>query len=173
MKEKSVIQKKICMLGGFAVGKTSLVKRFVTGQFSEKYHTTIGVKIDQKSLCIDSTNVLLVLWDVYGEDDFQKVRASYLQGSAGYLLMVDGTRKETLDVARQLRTLALQTMGPVPYALVVNKHDLFESWQVEPEMYQDLASQACLVIESSAKTGEGVELAFVALAREMLKVSKI
>jgi len=170
MKEQGVIQKKICMLGGFAVGKTSLVKRFVSGQFSEKYHTTIGVKIDQKFLCVDGTNVLLVLWDVYGEDDFQKVRASYLQGSAGYLLMVDGTRKETLEVARQLHTLAVRSMGPVPYALVINKYDLKESWQVELKMYEDLARNACLVIQSSAKTGEGVELAFAELAKQLLKV---
>ncbi len=170
MIDQGVIQKKVCMLGGFAVGKTSLVKRFVTGQFSEKYHTTVGVKIDQKALCVDDTEVLVVLWDVYGEDDFQKVRASYLQGSAGYLLVVDGTRKETLEVARQLRKLALQSMGPVPYVLVINKHDLRESWQVDPEMYKDLAHNACLVIQSSAKTGEGVELAFVELAKQMLKV---
>ena len=167
---QGVIQKKVCMLGGFAVGKTSLVKRFVTGQFSEKYHTTVGVKIDQKSLCVDDTDVLVVLWDVYGEDDFQKVRASYLQGSAGYLLVVDGTRIETVEVARQLHKLAVQSMGPVPYVLVINKHDLRESWQVDPEMYEDLASNACLVLQSSAKTGEGVELTFAELAKQLLKV---
>ena len=117
--------------------------------------------------------MLLVLWDLYGEDDFQKVRASYLHGSAGYLLVLDGTRKETLDVAWRLHTLALQTMGPVPYALVINKHDLRESWQVEPEMYEGLASNACLVLESSAKTGEGVEFAFTKLAKEMRNASSI
>ena len=170
MKDQGVIKKKICMLGGFAVGKTSLVTRFVTGQFSEKYQTTIGVKIDQKSLSIDQTDMLLVLWDLYGEDDFQKVRASYLQGSAGYLLVVDGTRQETLEVARQLHALAVQSMGPVPYGLLINKHDLGESWKVEPEMYDDLAHDACLVLQSSAKTGEGVESAFAALAKQMLKV---
>jgi len=170
MKGQAVIQKKVCMLGGFSVGKTSLVKRFVTGQFSEKYHTTIGVKIDQKSLCVDDTEMLLVLWDVFGEDDFQKVRASYLHGSAGYLLVVDGTRKETVEVARQLHTLAVRSMGPVPYVLVINKYDLKESWQVEPKMYEDLAHNACLMLQSSAKTGEGVELAFAELAKQLLKV---
>ncbi|MDH5427864.1 MAG: GTP-binding protein [Nitrospirota bacterium] len=168
MKEQVGLQKKVCMLGGFAVGKTSLVKRFVSGIFSEKYHTTIGVKIDQKSQCVEDTEMLLVLWDVYGDDDFQKVRASYLQGSAGFLLVIDGTRKETVDVARHLHTLAVQTMGPVPYVLVINKHDLLDSWQVVPEMYEDLASSACLVLQSSAKTGEGVELAFAELAKQML-----
>jgi small GTP-binding protein len=114
--------------------------------------------------------MLLVLWDVYGEDDFQKVRASYLQGSAGYLLVVDGTRKETVEVARQLHALAVQSMGPVPYALVINKHDLRESWQVDPEMYEDLASNASVVLQSSAKTGEGVESAFAELAKQLLRV---
>ena len=84
--------------------------------------------------------------------------------------MVDGTRKETVEVARQLHTLAVQSMGPVPYALVINKHDLRESWQVDPEMYEDLASNACLVLQSSAKTGEGVELVFAELAKHLLKV---
>ena len=169
MKESPLIHKKICMLGGFAVGKTSLVKRFVTGQFSEKYHTTIGVKIDQKPQKVDDADMVLVLWDVYGEDDFQKVRASYLQGSAGYLLVVDGTRRETVEVACQLRALAEQTMGTVPYVLLINKCDLKESWQVDPTMYEDLARSACLVLQSSAKTGEGVELAFAELAKQMLK----
>ena len=86
------------------------------------------------------------------------------------MLVVDGTRKETLEGARQLHTLAVQSLGPVPYVLVINKHDLRESWQVDPEMYEDLASNACLVIQSSAKTGEGVELAFAELAKQMLKV---
>jgi len=169
MKGQGVVQKKVCMLGGFAVGKTSLVKRFVTGQFSEKYHTTIGVKIDQKSQKVEDTDMLLVLWDVYGEDDFQKVRASYLQGSSGYLLVVDGTRIETVEVARQLHKLATQSMGSVPYVLVINKHDLQESWKIEPSMYEDLARNASVVLQSSAKTGEGVELAFAELARRMLK----
>ena len=169
MKGQGVIQKKICMLGGFAVGKTSLGKRFVTGQFSERYHTTIGVKIDQKAQKVNNTDMLLVLWDVYGDDDFQKVRASYLQGASGYLLVLDGTRKETVEVARQLHALVTQSMGSVPYVLVMNKHDLKESWQVESSMYEDLARNACLVLQSSAKTGEGVELAFAELAKRMLK----
>ncbi len=170
MNQSGVIHKKVCMLGGFAVGKTSLVKRFVSGIFSEKYHTTIGVKIDQKSQCVDGTEMVFVLWDVYGDDDFQKVRASYLHGSAGYVLVLDGTRKETVDVARHLHALAVQTMGSVPYVLVINKHDLLDSWEVVPELYEDLASSACLVLQSSAKTGEGVELAFAELAKHMLKV---
>ena len=81
-----MIQKKICLLGGFGVGKTSLVAQFVHSLFSDKYLTTIGVKIEKKSVPVDETQVELVIWDIYGHDDFQKLRTSYLRGASGYLL---------------------------------------------------------------------------------------
>jgi small GTP-binding protein len=84
-------QKKICMLGSFSVGKTSLVARYVSSVFSDKYLTTVGVKIDKKTVAVDGADVTLLLWDIYGEDDFQKLRMSYLRGASGYLLVVDGT----------------------------------------------------------------------------------
>ena len=67
-----MIQKKICMLGAFAVGKTSLVKQYVSGIFSEKYHTTVGVKIDKKMVEVDGQSMTLILWDLHGEDEFSK-----------------------------------------------------------------------------------------------------
>ena len=91
--ELAMIQKKICLLGGFGVGKTSLVSRFVHSIFSDKYLTTVGVKIDKKRVDLGSQQVDLVIWDIYGEDDFQKVRMSYLRGASGYLLVADGTRR--------------------------------------------------------------------------------
>lgn len=163
-----MIQKKICMLGGFAVGKTSLVRRLVSGLFSEKYLTTVGVKIDQKTVTAKGEEVLLVLWDLYGDDDYQKVRASYLHGSSGYILVIDGTRKETVDVAIRLHELTQATLGPVPFVLLLNKHDLVEEWVVEDSLVSDLSQKACLVSNVSAKTGEGVEAAFAALAEAML-----
>lgn len=156
------------MLGGFAVGKTSLVRRLVSGIFSEKYLTTVGVKIDQKTVTARGEELLLVLWDLYGDDDYQKVRASYLQGSSGYILVIDGTRKETVDAANRLYELAGAALGPVPFALLLNKHDLKDDWSVELPMVSDLGKQACLVSTVSAKTGEGVEEAFVSLAEAMM-----
>lgn len=94
-----MISRKICMLGAYAVGKTSLVRKFVHGVFSEKYLTTIGAKIDKKELVVDGTELTLVLWDLAGEDGFEKVRLSYLRGSSGYLLVVDGTREASLQTA--------------------------------------------------------------------------
>ena len=81
-----MVQKKVCMLGSFSVGKTSLVRRFVESIFSDTYLTTVGVKIDKKALQVDGNDATLMLWDIYGEDDFQKLRMSYLRGASGFLL---------------------------------------------------------------------------------------
>ena len=108
-----MIEKKICMLGAFAVGKTSLVRRFVTSCFSEQYQTTIGVTVDKKSLTVDGSDLTFVLWDLYGEDEFQKLRRSYLRGSAGYLLVLDGLRRTTLEIALRIHQSVTDELGPV------------------------------------------------------------
>ena len=119
-----MLQKKICMLGGFGVGKTSLVSRFVTSLFSDTYLTTIGVKIDKKTITVDSHEMNLLLWDIYGQDEFQTVRDSYLRGASGYLLVADGTRHATLETAAALQQKAESVIGDVPFLLLLNKADL-------------------------------------------------
>jgi small GTP-binding protein len=89
-----MMQKKICMLGAFAVGKTSLVARFVESIFSDRYHTTVGVKIEKKTLQVSGQQWNLIVWDLAGEDEFMQIRMSYLRGSSGYLLVADGTRPD-------------------------------------------------------------------------------
>ena len=164
-----MIKKKICMLGSFAVGKTSLVKRFVHSIFSEKYHTTIGVKIDQKTVFFQDQEVNLILWDIHGEDDFQKVKSGYLLGSAGYFLVVDGTRAHTLEVAVSLQQLAQDTVGELPFMVLVNKSDLPEQWEIDHTVIRDLESKGWSVMKSSAKTGAGVEEAFIRLTQKMME----
>ncbi len=88
-----MIKKKLCMLGATQVGKTSLVQRFVQTIFSDKYHPTVGVKIDKKQVVLGGRDVSLLLWDVQGEDETYTVRPSYLRGASGYLLVVDGARR--------------------------------------------------------------------------------
>lgn len=163
-----MIQKKICMLGGFSVGKTSLVARFVHSIFSDKYLTTVGVKIDKKSVTVGSRDVNLMLWDIYGEDDFQKLRMSYLRGSSGYLLVVDGTRRSTLDMACAVHKSAEATLGAVPFFLLLNKADLAPSWEVTQSDIALLQEKGWSVLQTSAKTGAGVEEAFLTLARRMV-----
>jgi small GTP-binding protein len=163
-----MLQKKICMLGGFSVGKTSLVARFVHSIFSDKYLTTVGVKIDKKTVAAAGTEVSLMLWDIYGEDDFQKVRMSYLRGASGYLLVVDGTRRSTLDTALSLQTAAREVLGDAPFTLLLNKSDLSDSWQLESADIEALQAQGWRVVRTSAKTGEAVEEAFLDLATRMV-----
>ena len=163
-----MIQKKVCMLGAFAVGKTSLVSRFVRSLFSDKYHTTVGVKVDKKEVAVDGGPVDLLLWDLYGEDEFQKMRTSYLRGSAGYVLVVDGTRRETLDHAVVLQNRVEEAVGKVPFVVMANKADLTEKWEVDADALAELGNRGWPVFKTSAKTGAGVEEAFLTLARRML-----
>jgi small GTP-binding protein len=158
------LQKKICMLGGFSVGKTSLVKRFVQSVFSETYLTTVGVKIDKKSVDLDGRTVNLILWDVAGEDDISTVRMSYLRGCAGYVLVADGTRPSTLAVALSLRERVEAELGALPFVLLLNKNDLTEQWAIDAAELEELRQTGWSVRSSSARTGEGVDDAFHELA---------
>jgi small GTP-binding protein len=163
-----MIQKKICMLGSFAVGKTSLVARFVKSIFTDKYHTTVGVKIDKKVLKVGDKDVTLILWDLAGEDEFNKVQTSYLRGSAGYLLVVDGTRRQTLDKALLIQKNAEAAIGNVPFIIVLNKADLTEEWEIDEAAIQDLTDKGLIIIKGSAKSGMGVEEAFLTIAEKMV-----
>ncbi|AFY33132.1 Rab family GTPase [Calothrix sp. PCC 7507] len=166
-----MLQKKICMVGAFATGKTSLVARFVNSIFSDNYHTTVGVKIDKKIVNIQNKIVNLILWDLYGEDEFQKVRMSYLRGSAGYLLVVDGTRKNTLEKALNLQLRVEDTIGKVPFIMILNKWDINDEWEISADDIDAVIQQGWTVIKTSAKNGLGVEEVFHTLTQEIINES--
>ncbi|OUL28722.1 GTP-binding protein [Nostoc sp. T09] len=163
-----MLQKKICMVGAFATGKTSLVARFVSSIFSENYHTTVGVKIDKKTVNIQEITINLILWDLYGEDEFQKVRMSYLRGSSGYLLVVDGTRKNTLEKAFDLQTRVEEAIGKVPFILILNKWDLTEEWEIDPVEIDAIKQKGWTVMKTSAKNDLGVAEVFQTLAEKIM-----
>jgi len=162
--------RKICMLGAFATGKTSLVSRFVKSIFSESYQSTIGVKIDKKTVDLEDQAVSLILWDLAGEDDFVSVQMRYLRGSAGYLLVVDGTRPDTLETALLLHRRVVHEIGDVPFVLVLNKSDLVDRWAIgdDGSDYLGLKQKALATLRTSAKTGDEVNEAFEILARGVM-----
>jgi small GTP-binding protein len=163
-----MLQKKVCMLGSFAVGKTSLVRQFVESIYSDVYQTTVGVKIDKKNVNMGEKEATLVLWDIYGEDDYQKMRWTYLRGASGYLLIADGTRKATLEKAVSLEERVREEVGAIPFVLVINKSDLIRDWELDPALESQLAAKGWSILHSSAKTGEGVEESFSLLTQKML-----
>lgn len=162
-----MIQKKVCMLGTFAVGKTSLVRRFVESIYSDKYHTTIGVKIDKKLVQLENSELMLILWDIEGTETEFELRKSYLRGAAGYLLVADGTRQDTLYKALALQTRVEEIVGSLPFLLLMNKADLADQWSISERETTALKEKGWEVIQTSAKTGLGVEEAFHALAKKL------
>ena len=163
-----MIQKKICMIGAFAVGKTSLVQRFVRSVFSEKYLTTVGVKVDKKIVRVQEQEVMLLVWDIEGDDVYNGVRTSYLRGASGCLLVVDGTRSDTLGRAMKLRNTVKANIGEVPHLLLLNKWDLTELWEIDGEDLNSVSEPGLIIRKTSAKTGDGVEKAFITLAEKMI-----
>jgi small GTP-binding protein len=162
-----MIKKKVCLIGAYAVGKTSLVRQFVSGMFSDNYLSTVGVKIDQRTVVTDGQEVRLMVWDLAGSDEFQKVRKSYLQGAAGILYVADGTRAETLDTIRTEREEVMQRFPGVPSILLINKHDLVNEWEIEAKDLARFREEGLEVLSTSARTGEQVAEAFDMLARRM------
>lgn len=157
--------KKICLVGDFAVGKTSLVARLVHQDFSDRYLSTVGVSIKTKRISLpDDAATKLVIWDIAGNDALTTAAERYLRGADGYMLVVDGTRPATLDVALRLRDDVSRLCGPIPHVCLLNKHDLTEAWSLADEAAADLARDAVGVWLTSAKSGVNVERAFLDLA---------
>ena len=136
--------------------------------FSDKYLTTVGVKVDKKTVTVGETDVALMLWDLAGEEDNAPVNLNYVRGASGYLLVVDGCRQKTLDTALDIQRRVEEQIGERPFLVLANKADERVNWEIRDEALADLAGRGWPVLETSAKTGVNVEEAFLALAVKML-----
>ena len=168
----TLLRKKICMLGAFAVGKTSLVARYIrehsTGNL-DKYLTTVGVKVSNKDLMVGDQALRFMIWDMAGADEFQDVHLPHMIGASGYLLIADGTRRETVETARRLQKRVIDEIGNLPFIFVVNKIDLLDDWEIEQRELAEFSGQGWSVLQSSAKTGANVEESFALLAEKILE----
>ncbi|MEP3210759.1 MAG: Rab family GTPase [Maribacter sp.] len=154
--------KKVVVLGHFGVGKTSLIRRFVTDTFSDNYKVTIGVHITKKvvEIAVDST-ISLILWDLEGTDDIQSIRQSYLLGTHGAVFVFDISRPSTFQHLNEDLQLVAEKMPEVPLMVVGNKSDLVE----DAELKNLLQAQELTVdFLTSAKTGSAVNELFLKLA---------
>jgi len=157
---------KICMLGDFGVGKTSLVARFVRNTFSDRYLTTVGVRVDSKQVILPHRALKLVLWDIAGSDDLETINRSYLRGATGLLVVADGTREKTLRVALNLLGAANELLDDPVVVLLINKGDLQQRWELSQLTLTELR-KILPVVTTSALSGEGVEQAFIELAQRL------
>jgi small GTP-binding protein len=167
----TAIQKKICLLGEFAVGKTSLVRRFVYDRFDDKYLSTIGVKVSRKQIeHADLPPLNLLIWDLAGGEDFRGAQANYLKGTAGALLVCDLTRATTLPPLEGYYDRLQKLSDSTPVVVLANKVDLAEERQISEAELEELAERlnAPLFI-TSAKTGDRVEEAFNRLSERLFE----
>jgi small GTP-binding protein len=157
------IQKKICLLGDFAVGKTSLIRRFVEGRFDDEYLTTVGVVVSRKSLLYPEYTLNLLIWDLAGGRDFSQ--SGHLIGVAGAMLVCDLTRPATLASVHTYAGHVRQVNPQARLILLANKCDLTEERIIQDEQLHAMAGELDASMEiTSAKTDQGVDAAFNSLA---------
>ena len=179
-----MLEKKVCMLGDYGVGKRSLTSRFEDPYAGEKYLRSICVRICKRMFEVDGRSFKMVVWDITDDDHFRTM-ISLLRGMQGYLLVADGTRPATLDRVRvifeqiwsfeQPRADGEETASyvhfpyrEIPFLLLLNKCDLTAEWKIDPSFLRMLANKAWPVEVVTAKENKGVDEAFLRLAREML-----
>lgn len=158
-----MLQKKVCILGATGVGKTSLIRQFVDGIFSDKYLTTIGVKIDKKTVPTPDSDVQLMIWDIEGIDRYCGFNPKYLRGSSTFVVVTDQSRAQSLVEGMEILEMAREHTD-VPAIMVVNKCDLDVKWHWRESDVLNHAKQFDAVFFTSAKTGEQVKDMFSGIA---------
>ena len=169
----TTISKKICLVGDFGVGKTSLIRRFVDRQFSDKYLSTVGVKISRKKVDLsEEKSVQLLIWDLEGHTKFKAIAPSYLQGAGGAIIAADVTRQETIDNCTERLQLFL-SVNPKGIAIfALNKADLIEPEKVQlllENVKEEKPDAVIATYSTSAKTGENVDEMFNLISAKMIE----
>jgi len=160
-----MISKKVILTGSFGVGKTSLFNQFIYSKFSDKYLTTIGVKVNKKSIMIDGRELSLLIWDIAGEVSQDKVPTSFFLGASGIIYVFDLTRPSTYKkIKEDLEYLNKITKGAV-IKIVGNKKDLVNDEQIA-EVKGEIDVDWDII--TSAKTGDNVNELFHSMGKELI-----
>ncbi|MGL5872209.1 MAG: Rab family GTPase [Xenococcaceae cyanobacterium] len=158
----SVISQKICLLGDFSVGKTSLVRRFIEGEFSDIYQSTVGVKISRKMMTLSNASerqIQLLVWDIEGQTRFKAIAPDYLRGAKGAIIVADLNRPSTIDSIFNHVNLFNQVNPNGLSIIALNKSDLSPPERLTKikRVYQfDSNPQILATHVTSAKSGNSV-----------------
>lgn len=172
----STITKKICLLGDFNVGKTSLIRRFIENKFSDQYLSTVGVKVSRKSMEIKTDleihQVSLMIWDLEGNTKFKSITPNYLKGASGSIIVADLTRTNTLNNLSQHINLFSSINPQGNIAIALNKADLVVEEKLRKliENYSNRENPRILSAHiTSAKTGNNVDKIFEELSQSIIE----
>ena len=174
-----MLSKKICLVGDFNVGKTSLIRRFVDRQFSDRYLSTVGVKISRKNVELEevadrkNAKVQLLIWDLEGSTKFKGIAPTYLQGSKGVIIVGDLTRSETLEHIKDHIQLFLSINPKGQIIIALNKVDLVDEAKLEKliDIHQSNFQNIGTIYTTSAKTGKNVDEIFQTLTAKIVETS--
>ena len=167
---------KVCTAGEPAVGKTSTIRRFVVGDYDDRYIATLGTKVTKRTVHVrnpgssEETQVDLILWDVMGTPSIRELlKEAYYHGAKGILAVFDLTRPETLGALEGWASSISTVAGRIPIHVVGNKVDLADERRVsEADLARFCTGHGWSWSSASAKTGEGVLAAFEAISRAVL-----
>lgn len=172
----SAVIKKVCLIGDPGVGKTSLVRRFVSDQFDDSYLTTIGAKVTKKVIDVPGPatgrpiRLTMMIWDVAGQKEYSAFHKMYLEGVEGVMGVVDITRRATLENLRIQVSAMQKSHESLPVVGLVNKCDLkVQAAITDAEMAALSKEWNVPLLQTSAKTGANVELAFRTMAECLIK----
>ncbi len=170
-----MITKKVVLLGDFATGKTSLIRRYVDHEFSDEYLSTIGVKISKKIIPLEEGNtkleIQLMIWDIEGSQSSKVINPAYIMGAHGLLIVADITKKNSIENIGIHLEDCMKITKNIPIFLTLNKLDLVEDSQRLELTLSNLKSmypEFEYIYTTSAKTGENVEDIFLNLCESMI-----
>lgn len=172
MSEARHLMTKVVLVGDKAVGKTSMIRRFVLDEFDDRYMLTLGAKVEKKVLDVDvpergvRATLDMNIWDIMGQVGFRELaKEAYFHGARGIFAVIDLTRRDTLAGVGEWVRVVQDVTGPIPMVLVANKKDLANQVAITPAQLEAVGHQlGCAAFLTSARTGENVEAAFRQLA---------